>query len=138
MNEQFFIQDPRSLFYSWEIIPSASMTDAEKYNALVRLLLIVVLILFIVGVVFWWQILVIGLILIIVLWYLSSQQGQNVQVNVKRENLRDQKERPIEKELAKFRIFKDNRTEKVNEILKRRKKEIGNNIKFKLRPRNRN
>lgn len=40
-NEKFWLDDPKALFSSWNVIPNSEMTNAERLNALTRLLLII-------------------------------------------------------------------------------------------------
>ena len=43
---KFWTQDPTVLFRNFAIVPNAKMTEAERFNAMTRLILIIALILF--------------------------------------------------------------------------------------------
>jgi hypothetical protein len=67
MSDPFWLNDPKILFSSCDIIPSQKMTNAERLNALTRLLLLLVLIMYLMDYDQWLTVLIVGLLLIIVL-----------------------------------------------------------------------
>ena len=65
---KFWVQDPTILFRNFAIVPNARMTEAERFNAMTRLILIIALILFFIPVASWLVFLLCGAILLAVLY----------------------------------------------------------------------
>lgn len=76
---KFWFEDPSSLFQTFEIIPNREMTDAERLNAMTRVIIIITAIMFVVKFPLWWMFLVIGIIAVIVLWYIINGRYDNYQ-----------------------------------------------------------
>lgn len=74
LNDPFWLSDPTILFRKLDIIPNRQMTNAERLNALTRLLLIITLGMFILGYDQYLTVLILGLLLIIIL---RSTQKEN-------------------------------------------------------------
>lgn len=66
LSDPFWLEDPKVLL-KWEFFPTQEMTNAERLNALTRLLFIVVLGLYFVGYQQYLTVLILGLLLIIIL-----------------------------------------------------------------------
>jgi len=67
---KIWIEDPSVLFQTFDIIPNQDMTEAERLNAMTRVVIIITAIMFIIKFPLWWIFLIIGIITIIVLWYI--------------------------------------------------------------------
>ena len=78
--EKFWLNDPKSLFYSLNVIPNNEMTNAERLNAMTRLLLVVVLAMYLLDYEQYSTVLILGLLLIIVLR--SNQPVENFQPQI--------------------------------------------------------
>lgn len=74
MGERFWSDDPNVIFKSCNIIPTADMTDAERLNALTRLLIIVSVGLYFYGYDEYYTVLLGGMVLIILLRSKSRHQ----------------------------------------------------------------
>jgi len=72
----FWFEDPSVLFQTFEIMPNQEMTDAERLNAMTRVIIIITAIMFIVKFPLWWMFLVIGIISVIVLWYIIKGRSE--------------------------------------------------------------
>ena len=79
MNDPFWLNDPAILIRKLDVLPNQQMTNAERLNALTRLLLIVTLILFIAGYDHALTIFVLGIILILVLRTNEPKQKEGFQ-----------------------------------------------------------
>lgn len=66
-NNKFWMNDPKALFSSMNVIPNAEMTNAQRLNALTRLLILVVLGMYFLDYDQYLTVLVLGLILIVIL-----------------------------------------------------------------------
>lgn len=66
-NIKFWMNDPQALFSSMDVIPNAEMTNAERLNALTRLLILIVLGMYILDYDQYLTVLILGLILIVIL-----------------------------------------------------------------------
>lgn len=71
-NMGFWFEDMSSLFKTIDIIPSESMTDAERLNAMTRVIIVISVIMFILKVPIWWFFLSMGLLVTVVLWYIMK------------------------------------------------------------------
>lgn len=78
----FWFEDPTALFQTLELIPNARMSDAERLNAMTRVIIIIAAIMFVVRFPAWWMFLVIGIIVVIILWYIikGREQSYNEQI----------------------------------------------------------
>lgn len=79
MNDPFWLNDPAVLIRKLDVMPNQKMTNAERLNALTRLLLVVTVILFIAGYEHALTILILGVILILVLRTNEPQQKEGFQ-----------------------------------------------------------
>jgi len=66
-NEKFWMNDPKVLLKSMNVIPNCDMTNAERLNSLTRLLILITIGMYVMGYPHYCTILVLGLILIVVL-----------------------------------------------------------------------
>lgn len=66
-NDPFWLNDPKVIVKNFVIIPDQNMTDAERLNALTRLLIVICIGLYACGYKEWTTVFVLGLVLIIVL-----------------------------------------------------------------------
>lgn len=69
----FWINDPRALFSSTDLVSRDNMTNAERLNALTRVIVIISIIMFLVRFPLWWLFLLIGLIFVIILFYMEQR-----------------------------------------------------------------
>ena len=76
LTNPFWLNDPKVLLANCDIIPNQKMTNAERLNALTRLLIIITIGLYILGYDHYLTVLILGLLLIIVL---RSTQTENFQ-----------------------------------------------------------
>lgn len=72
----FWFEDPSALFQTFDIIPTNNMTDAERLNAMTRVIIIIAAIMFVVKFPAWWMFLIIGIIVVIILWYIIKSREQ--------------------------------------------------------------
>lgn len=70
--EPFWIQDPRVLCTSFVLLPSPVMTEAQRFNAMTRLILIITIFLFFIPLASWILFLICGIILLVILYSLRS------------------------------------------------------------------
>ena len=78
--EPFWIQDPRVLCTSFVLLPSPVMTEAQRFNAMTRLILIITIFLFFIPLASWILFLICGIILLVILYSLRpSEQHRLVQ-----------------------------------------------------------
>ena len=68
-DERFWLEDPKALWLHWGILPNCQMTDAQRLNALTRLIILISLIMLLFGLCRWYLFLLLGLGLVIILWY---------------------------------------------------------------------
>lgn len=78
--EEFWLNDPQALFCSLNVIPTSDMTNAERLNALTRLLLLVTFGMYLLGYDQYLTVFILGIILIIVLY--SYQMQENFQPEI--------------------------------------------------------
>jgi hypothetical protein len=71
-NIGFWFEDMSSLFKTIDIIPNETMTDAERLNAMTRVVILISAIMFILKVPIWWFFLSMGLLVTVVLWYIMK------------------------------------------------------------------
>jgi len=71
---KFWIEDPSTLFQTFDIIPNQDMTDAERLNAMTRVIILLTAIMFVVKFPLWWMFLTIGIITVIILWYIVRER----------------------------------------------------------------
>lgn len=72
----FWFEDPSALFQTFDIIPNADMTDAERLNAMTRVIIVISAIMFVVKFPAWWLFLVLGIIVVIILWFIIKGRDQ--------------------------------------------------------------
>lgn len=73
-SSQFWLNNPSSLFSSFNLFPDISMSIPEILNCVTRLILLISLLLFLFKVPYWYLFPIIGLLLIIVLYYRYSSR----------------------------------------------------------------
>lgn len=83
--EKFWVEDPLSLFRSLAIIPRPEMTDAQRFNAMTRLILIIAILLFFIPIASWIVFLLCGLILLFLVYSVTRRSRPS---HVKIENYR--------------------------------------------------
>ena len=66
-SEKFWLNDPKALFSSTNVIPNSDMTNAERLNALTRLLLVITTGMYFLGYDQYFTVLALGILLIIIL-----------------------------------------------------------------------
>lgn len=66
---EFWIDDPKKLFQTWEIVPNDAMSEGERLNAMSRVIIIVSVIMLFARFPAWWIFLLLGLLVVVVLWY---------------------------------------------------------------------
>ena len=96
----FWIEDPKVLFNTFELIPNGKMTDAERLNAMTRVIIIIAAIMFLFKFPVWWLFLSLGLMVVIIFWYIikGREQIYGDYIRKQREYLRKPKKtivRPI-------------------------------------------
>lgn len=72
----FWIEDPSALFQTFDVIPDMNMTDAERLNAMTRVIIIITVIMFLFKFQAWWLFLCLGLIVVIIIWYIVKGREQ--------------------------------------------------------------
>lgn len=70
----FWFDNPNYLFQTFDILPQADMTDAERLNAMTRVIIVISAIMFLVQFQLWWLFLSLGLIVVIALWQLVKDR----------------------------------------------------------------
>ena len=81
----FWFEDPSALFQTFDIIPNQDMTDAERLNAMTRVIILITAVMFIVKFPLWWMFLVIGIIAVIVLWYIIKGRDELYADHIRRQ-----------------------------------------------------
>ena len=66
-SDKFWLNNPKILFSNFDIIPTQNMTNAERLNALTRLLIIITIVMYFMGYDQYFTVLGLGIILIIIL-----------------------------------------------------------------------
>ena len=74
--EKFWLEDPTWLIRSLQIFPREEMYEAQRLNALTRLVIIIAIILIFIPLASWIIFLISGLVLIVLLYWLS-RRGHN-------------------------------------------------------------
>lgn len=77
----FWTDDPAVLFQTFEIIPNSSMSEAERLNAMTRVIIIISAIMFLMKFDGWWTFLLLGIIVVIILWNIIKPNGQSYKSN---------------------------------------------------------
>ena len=86
--EKFWFEDPSALFSSLAILPSQYMTDAQRFNAMTRLILVIAILLFFIPVASWILFLICGVILLFLIYSLTSMRQRSQRIEPKIENYR--------------------------------------------------
>src|SRR3989338_1314422 len=71
----FWLENPSSLFQSFELFPHSEMTDAQRLNAMTRVIILMAAIMFVVKFQGWLTFLIIGMIVVIILWYIMKNRS---------------------------------------------------------------
>lgn len=74
METSFWVNNPNVLFTSTELIPSPSMTTAERMNAMTRVVIVIAAIMYGIQFPLWWLFLLISLMVIVVIWFSILKQ----------------------------------------------------------------
>ena len=74
-SEKFWLNDPNSLFSSINVLPTREMTNAERLNALTRLLLVITVGMYFLGYDQYFTVLALGILLIIILRSYQPQEN---------------------------------------------------------------
>lgn len=77
----FWLEQPLALFSSLDCLPRGEMNNAERLNALTRMIIIIAAIMFVVKFPGWLTFLVIGMTTTIILWYILSSRGMGPTVH---------------------------------------------------------
>lgn len=93
----FWFENPSELFSTFDLIPNADMNNAERLNAMTRVIIIISAIMFAFKFPVWWIFLGLGMIIIIILWYIIKGQEELYadQIRRQREYLRKPILRPV-------------------------------------------
>ena len=73
----FWLEDPSALFQTLDVVPNQDMTDAERLNAMTRVVILITAVMFIVKFPLWWAFLAIGIIVSIILWYIVKDRHES-------------------------------------------------------------
>jgi len=107
IQSKIWIEDPTVLFQTLDIMPDANMTNAERLNAMTRVIIIITAIMFILKFPVWWLFLGLGLIVVIIIWYIIKGREQ-VYLRQQREYLRKPRRRiitPLNKIISPANIY---------------------------------
>lgn len=74
MGTRFWLEDPRELISSSQLIPNGGMTEIERLNSLSRLVIVTALVLLFFSSAIWLYVLIIGLLLIAIQWYTTIKK----------------------------------------------------------------
>jgi hypothetical protein len=72
----FWFENPSALLRTLDVMPQSDMNDAERLNAMTRVVIIIAIIMFAAQFQLWWLFLALGLITVIALWYLVKSREQ--------------------------------------------------------------
>lgn len=81
----FWFEDPSALFQTFEVVPNQNMTDAERLNAMTRVIILITAIMFVIKFPLWWMFLVIGIIVVIIMWYIVKGRDELYADHVRRQ-----------------------------------------------------
>lgn len=107
----FWFEDPKSLIKTLDTVPNDNMSDAERLNAMTRMIIIITAVMFVIKFPLWWLFLGLGLMVVVIFWYIIKgyEEIYANQVRKQREYLRPRREsivrplnsiiRPIKREL---------------------------------------
>lgn len=73
-NSKCWIEDPTTLLRATSIIPTCQMNEAERINAITRLVIVIAVVLFFVPIASWWVFLILGIILVVILYLISRNK----------------------------------------------------------------
>jgi hypothetical protein len=87
---KFWFEDPKSLIKTFDAVPNDNMNDAERLNAMTRMIIIITAVMFVVKFPLWWLFLALGLLVVIIFWYIIKgyEEIYANQVKKQREYLR--------------------------------------------------
>ena len=77
--EKFWLEDPTWLIRSLQIFPREGMYEAQRLNALTRLVIVIAIILIFVPLASWIIFLISGLVLIVILYWLSRRNESDIE-----------------------------------------------------------
>jgi len=75
-HDKFWVENPSVLFQTFDMSSTAEMTDAERLNAMTRIIIIIAAIMFVIKFPGWWMFLTLGIIIVIILWYIIKGREQ--------------------------------------------------------------
>ena len=81
----FWLEDPSALFQTLDVVPNQDMTDAERLNAMTRVVILITAVMFIVKFPLWWAFLAIGIVVSIILWYIVKDRHESHVRHVQRQ-----------------------------------------------------
>lgn len=87
LGSTFWLENPNYLFQTFDLFPEPEMNDAERLNAMTRIVIIISAIMFLFQFQLWWLFLLLGLLVVIALWQLVKDRE-----NIYFESLRRQRE----------------------------------------------
>lgn len=79
--DQTWIENPSILFRNYTLIPSCGMTEAERLNAITRLIIVITVILFFIPIASWWIFFLLGLGLVLLLYFTSKNKNDQLVEN---------------------------------------------------------
>jgi hypothetical protein len=79
--DKTWIDDPSTIFQNYALIPSYGMTEAERLNAITRLIIVITVILFFIPIASWWIFFLLGLGLVVILYLTSKNKNDRVVEN---------------------------------------------------------
>jgi len=66
----FWFENPATLLQTFDVLPRPEMNDAERLNAMTRVIIIISAIMFLIKFQLWWLFLTLGLLVVVALWQL--------------------------------------------------------------------
>jgi fatty acid desaturase len=81
LRDKTWIDDPLIIFQNYALIPSYGMTEAERLNAITRLIIVITVVLFFIPIASWWIFFLLGLGLVVVLYLTSKNKNDRVVEN---------------------------------------------------------
>jgi hypothetical protein len=71
--EKCWLEDPSSIFSSSNVMPNHSMNDAQRINAITRLIVLIAAFLFFIPIASWWKFLILGILLVLVIYWTGKR-----------------------------------------------------------------
>lgn len=107
ITSNFWLDNPKTLIETFDIIPNVDMTLAERLNAMTRVVIALSAILFLIRFELWWLFLTIGIIVVIALWHLVNEDVYKQREYLRKPILRPVNKiiQPISKNLGKLKLI---------------------------------